>query len=208
MPRPIHFSMAIVDIENFGTRNDADQRWLRSQMYDVLGEATDRAGIPWDQCDAVERGDGLGLLIRATVSKAIVAEGFVRALQAGLRAHHLRSREDAAMRMRLALHAGEAGFDGRNWVGTELNTACRLAELPELRQVLQAVPTAHLAVCVSDLWFRTVVWQDPGLVDHRTYLPIMVRVKEFHGRVWLHVPDTPGYAETGLGHPGRSMRPW
>lgn len=202
MSLPFHFTFAVLDISDYGSRNGAVQRWLRTQMYDVVQEAMDRAGIPWDPHLVVERGDGIVLLIPATVSKSIVADAFMRTLQAGLRAHHLRSRDGAAMRMRLVLHAGEAGYDGRTWVGAELNMACWLVDLPVLRQVLQAMPSEHLVVGVSELWFQTVVWQDSGFLDPRTYLPIMVQVKDFYGRVWLHAPR---YAEAG---PGRELQAW
>jgi hypothetical protein len=103
------------------------------------------------------------------------------------------------MRMRISLHAGEVSYDGRNWVGTELNTACRLVDVPELRANLLASPHAQLAICVSDLWFRAVVRHDPGLIDHRTYTPITVVAKELSDTAWLHVPDlaVPGEAING-----------
>lgn len=186
---PIHLTFAVVDLEAFGTRCDPDQQWLRERMYDVLDSAADRAGIPPTKRHPIDRGDGVALLIQASVSKPIIAEGFVRELLAGLRTHNRRSREPVAMRMRMSLHAGEASYDGRNWVGTELNTACRLVDVPALRRALLKVPTAPLALCVSDLWFRTVVRHNHGLVDHRTYAPIVVRTKELAGsRAWLHIP--------------------
>ena len=184
---PTHVTFAVVDIEMFGTRSDPDQRWLREQMYEVLASAADRAGIPWAECEAVDRGDGVAVLIRPSVSKSTVAEGFVRELLSGLRTHNRRSQEVAAMRMRMSLHAGEASYDGKAWVGTAFNTACRLVDLPELREVLSEIPRAQLVLCVSDLWYQTVVRHDPGLVDHRTYAPVAVRAKEINGRAWLHI---------------------
>lgn len=90
------------------------------------------------------------------------------------------------MRMRMALHAGEVSFDGRNWVGSELNTVCRLVDLSQLRKALVADPEAQLALCVSDLWFHTVVRHHPALVD-RAYTPIMFTAKELAGQAWVHV---------------------
>ncbi|HEV2781587.1 MAG TPA: hypothetical protein VGX25_19565 [Actinophytocola sp.] len=183
---PIHYALAAVDIDGFGTRSDADQQWLRDRMYELLRDAADGAGICWKRCHRVDRGDSVVLLIPAQVSKVTVAGGFVRELRAGLRTHNRRSREPVAMRLRMALHAGEVSDDGKNWVGTELNTVCRLVDLPQLRQALTG---ADLALCVSDLWFRTVIQQHPGLVDHLRYVPIVVQVKELDGRAWLRLPD-------------------
>ena len=148
---PIHASLAVVDIEKFGERTDPDQRWLRDRMYDILATAADDAGIPWDQCHHLDRGDGVALLIPASVSKVTIAEGLVNELNAGLSTHNRRSREPFAMRMRMALHAGEISYDGRTWVGTELNAVCRLIDLPQLRKALADAPLAHLALCVCPI---------------------------------------------------------
>ena len=184
---PLHYTMAVVDIERFGVRSDPDQQWLRDRMYEVLASAAGRAGIPWGRCASVDRGDSLAVLIPASVSKPVVAEGFVRELLSGLRAHNRRSQDIVAMRMRMSLHAGEVSYDGRNWVGTALNTACRLVDVPELREALQANLDASLVLCVSDLWYQTVVRHDHGLVDHHAYTKIVVRQKEVEGPAWLYV---------------------
>lgn len=183
----IHVTVAVLDIEMFGARSDPDQRWLRERMYEVLSSASDRAGIPWQDCDVIDRGDGLALLFPASVSKPTVAEAFVRELLSGLRTHNRRSQDLAAMRMRMSLHAGEVSHDDKNWVGSALITACRLVDLPELRELLRTNPEAHLALCVSDLWYDTVVRHDPGLVDHLAYTPIAARAKEVDRRAWLHL---------------------
>jgi hypothetical protein len=188
---PIHFSEAVVDIERFAARSGSDQEWLRARMYEVLAVAADGAGIGWRHCQRVDRGDSVAVLIPGSVSKVIVADGFIRELHAALRTYNRRSQAAVAMRMRVALHAGELSYDGKTWVGTELNTACRLVDLPALRAALAAEPGAHLALCVSDLWFQTVVQQHSGL-DHRNYTPITFVAKEIGGKAWLHVPESSG----------------
>ena len=189
--KPMHKPIAVVDIEKFATRNDSDQRWLRARMYEVLATAADGAGIDWTRCDQVDRGDGIAVLFPAEISKTVVADAFVRELHSGLRTYRDRSTASVAMRMRLALHAGELSFDGKNWLGTDLNTACRLVDLPALRDALAATPTALLALCVSDVWFQTVVRQHLSPAD-RSYTRISFVAKEIGGRAWLHVPDSSG----------------
>jgi class 3 adenylate cyclase len=185
---PLHVILAVFDIELFGLRSTDDQHWLRERMYEILQTAAERADVPWHLCDRIDRGDGVALLIPASVSKLTIAEGFVREVVSGLRAHNRRSQGLAQMRMRMSLHAGEVSYDGKTWVGVDLNTACRLVDIHELREVLLAAPAAQLAMCVSDLWYETVVRHDPGLVDHRTYTPVVVMVKELDTKAWLHVP--------------------
>jgi hypothetical protein len=95
------------------------------------------------------------------------------------------------LRMRVALHAGDVLRDDQGWVGAELNTACRLVDLPALRNALAQVPSARLAVVVSDIWFKTVVRHDPGTVDHRNYTRVPIAMKEPDHWAWIYVPGHP-----------------
>jgi hypothetical protein len=181
-------TLAVFDIVGFGERNDADQKWLRGQALELLKSAAKRAGIPWRKCRLIDRGDGWAILIPAAVGKEVVADAFVREVVVGLRAHDRRcGNGPAAMRMRLALHFGEVARSGDGWVGTAINTVCRLVDAPELRDALRDAPEALLAVCVSGEWFHAVVEQNPDLFDPGAYTPIAVVVKELDTTAWVRV---------------------
>jgi hypothetical protein len=182
-----YYAIAIVDIEQFGRRKNPDQCWLRRQMYEMLETAATRAGIPWSDCHRNDRGDGVITLIPASVPKEDITESFVRELDTELGAYARRSRESVAMRMRVALHAGDVLRDAQGWVSAELNTACRLVDLPALRNALAQTPSARLALIVSDMWFKTVVWHGPGAIDHRSYTRVPVTTKELDDWAWIHV---------------------
>lgn len=190
-PRSTYYAMVVVDIEQFGRRKNPDQHWLRRQMYDVLEMAATQAGIPWPDCHRADRGDGVIILIPASVSKEDITESFVRELDTELGTYARRSGESVAMRMRVALHAGDVVRDDHGWVNAELNTACRLVDLPDLRDALAQAPTARLALIVSDMWFTAVVRHDPGAVDHRDYTRVSITTKELNDWAWIHVPGQP-----------------
>jgi hypothetical protein len=190
-PRSTYYAMVIVDIEQFGRRKNSDQHWLRRQMYDVLEAAAIQAGIPWSECHRVDRGDGVIILVPASVAKEVITEGFVRELDTELATYARRSGASVAMRMRVALHAGDVVRDAEGWVNAELNTACRLVDLPALRDALEQVPSARLALIVSDMWFKAVVRHDPGAVDHRDYRLVPITTKELDDWAWIHVPGHP-----------------
>lgn len=88
----------------------------------------------------------------------------------------------------MALHAGDVVRDDQGWVNAELNTACRLVDLPALRDALAQVPSARLALIVSDMWFKAVVRHNPGAVDHRNYTRIPITAKELDDWAWIYVP--------------------
>jgi hypothetical protein len=185
-----HRSFVIVDIERYGSRSDADQRWLRQQMYDVLATALGDAGIDWDSCVSADRGDGVMLLVPSDVPKVDITDTFVERLGRELARYARRATEPVGMRIRLALHFGEVSEDERGWVGSDLNTACRLVDLQASRDALAAAPDAHLVVIVSDPWYRSVVNQDPVLVSHFGFRKVPFQVKEISDHAWLHVRTT------------------
>lgn len=183
--------MAIVDIEGFGTRNNDDQRWLRARMYEMVEKAVEAAGLDWPRCEREDRGDAVILLIPADEAKQDVADGFVRQLNNELTRYAARSCGSVRMRMRLALHFGEVCNDGKGWVGVDLNTCCRLVDLPELKAALRKNQETNLALIVSNQWYDAVVRHDPGLVDHLKYRRISFVAKELRDLAWIHVPDAP-----------------
>jgi hypothetical protein len=191
--KPTHHSIIILDVERYGTRSDEDQKWLRRQMYWVFEEALNWADIPWSPQLTQDRGDSIILLVPATVPKKNITYGLVHHLNRELTGCARRSTEP--MRMRLALHAGEVARDDRGWIGTDLNTACRLVDLDAPREALAMSAEANLVVVVSDLWFRSVVRQDPVLVDHFAFRQVPFKAKEVDDYAWIHVPRSSTAAE-------------
>jgi hypothetical protein len=185
--KSVHHSFVIVDIEHYGRRADTDQRWLRRQMYAVLRDAFTDAGIDWDACGKQDGGDSVILLVPADVSKLLLTDTFVARLDRELAGCARRSSEPVRMRMRLALHAGEVGRDEHGWVGTALNTACRLVDLQQARDELMKAPEVNLVLVVSDLWYTSVVEQDPVLAEQLAFTRIPFKAKEINTHAWLHL---------------------
>jgi hypothetical protein len=182
--------MVVVDIEKFGRRPDPVQAWLRQCLYELLDRAFDEAGIDHRSAPRPEdRGDGLFWLLPGSVPKTRLLGGFVERLRVQLRSHAQLSSETAALRLRLSLHAGEVAWDGRGWVGSDLNTACRMVDMDPLRATLAAEADAELALVIDDSWYRSVVSHDYPEIDPAGFSPIRLDAKEISGAtVWIQVP--------------------
>ncbi|MDI2129830.1 hypothetical protein [Yinghuangia seranimata] len=189
-----HYAIVVADIERFGSRTVAEQAWLRSAMYELLDEAAAAAGAPpGGEPRRVDRGDGVFWLFSADTPKVALAGRFVDRLQNGLRAHaRAFPTEERAMRLRVAFHAGEVAWDGRGWVGTDLNTVCRLADIAPLRAALAAGVRSGLAVAATDAWYQGVLRQGDPSADAAPFRPVAFDAKEISGATaWIAVP---GYA--------------
>ncbi|MEV5844065.1 hypothetical protein AB0M32_19080 [Streptomyces sp. NPDC051985] len=204
--KPRYYLIVVIDIERFGRRTDPVQRWLREQLYAIVDKALEQAEIGTDDVAVTsDRGDGCFLLLRPSVSKLDLTTRFLNALQTGLRGHAQRGNEDTALRVRVALHAGEVSEDRRGWVGEALNTACRLVDLDALRTTLAAASRSGLALAVSADWHAAVVRHDYPELPASGFRELPFVAKEITSHAWLCVP---GYDEPpGLGAPAPSAEP-
>ncbi|MEE4544171.1 hypothetical protein V2S66_19605 [Streptomyces sp. V4-01] len=199
---PQYFVILVVDIERFGARPNPVQTFLRRSLYELLESALEEAGIDHrGGARPVDRGDGLFLLLPGSVPKTDLVGLFVARLRTGLRAHAQTSSDAAALRLRVVLHSGEVAWDGRGWVGEDLNTACRMVDHQPLRDTLAAAGDAQLVLGISDGWHRSVLRHDYPQLDTAAFRPVRFDAKEIQDEtVWVLVPGYP--APPGLEHAG------
>jgi hypothetical protein len=189
--------IVILDIVKSGERTDPEQTWLRENLYRITERALGAAGI--EPAGKEDRGDGILLLLPGNVSKPRLLGLFTDAIEAGLRSHAQQHRgTPRELRLRLALHAGEVARDSRGWVGSDLNAAFRMVDLPEMRNTLRAAPKAVLAVGVSDILHRAVIRHGYPGIDPQEYAPVRFSAKELRDEtLWVRVPgyyEPPGLA--------------
>ncbi|MEU0405970.1 hypothetical protein ABZ318_38380 [Streptomyces sp. NPDC006197] len=203
-----HCWVVVLDIENFSSRPDPIQRSLRTGMYEVLREALVRAGLPADDLVIEDRGDGVLMIVPATVSPIVLAGPFVRALDDELKQKAVVYSTAHAMRFRVALHQGLAARDGEGWSGHAVNTACRLVDAGPLRDVLAAAASSRMVFVVSDEIYQAVVRHGHRSLDPAAYLPMSFRTK--HGELiesWVTVPGSPAPPGLPEGAPDRPGPP-
>ena len=185
---PRYLQILVVDIESFGKRRNPVQQHLRMQLYRIVREAMADSGIAADGLQVSDRGDGAFWLLPASVSKVDLTSRFIAALQVGLEAHAQVSSQQAALRLRVALHAGEVGSDEQGWLGEDLITACRLVDLDALRDTLAAATRSCLVLAISDSWYSAVVRHEYPGIDRATFWPIPFHAKEVRQTAWVKVP--------------------
>ncbi|MFC4501396.1 MULTISPECIES: hypothetical protein [Streptomyces] len=188
---PVQYSLIVIlDIESFGRRTDPDQTWLRERLRTVVARALDAAGI--ERPPMEDRGDAVVLLLPGAVPKTVLLGGFVRALEHELREHAYDHTGDRTMRLRVALHAGEVGRDATGWVGADLNTAFRIADMEPLRRALAEAPGAVLSLAVSHVLHQGVVRHGHQGLGTEEFAPAVLTAKEITGEpVWIRVPGHP-----------------
>ncbi len=86
-------------------------------MYEVLREALGRAGLEGCGVTVEDRGDGVLMVVPATVSPVMLAGRFLSALDEELKQKAVVYSPAHAMRFRVALHQGLAARDREGWQG-------------------------------------------------------------------------------------------
>jgi hypothetical protein len=195
--RPEHRSIVVFDIAGSGRWDNLAQLRARAALDRMVRSAFRAAGVAWWRLVVEDRGDGMIVLVPATVSKVDVLDPMVPCLAAAL--HDYNSVVDPRLRIRLrvAVHAGEVLHAPSGWVGVDLNLACRLVSGEPLHQELSRSPRADLVLVVSDVIYQGVVRHSYRALDPARYTPVQVVLKEVDTRAWTQVLGEPARAIDG-----------
>ncbi|MGH3974566.1 MAG: effector-associated domain 2-containing protein [Pseudonocardiaceae bacterium] len=185
----LHQTIFVVDVASFTdpARTMLHHRAVREGMYDVLHSAFAEAGIDLAACTVEDRGDGALILVPPEVAKSRLADQLPSRLVAGLRRHNAVHSAEAAVQLRVALHAGEVYQDEHGMGGQAVNIAFRILEAPEAKSALR-LSTGVLALIASDAFYHEVIVHDPA-ADPRSYQQIPVPAMEASAMAWLRLPD-------------------
>ncbi|MFD0901106.1 effector-associated domain 2-containing protein [Actinomadura sediminis] len=177
------------DIAAFGdtARTDDVRRIMRDAMYRQIDVSLRAGGVEPADRYREDRGDGAMVLVRPTVGTEALLTTVVDTLRAELRRYNKAAADVAKIRLRAAVHTGEARHDGNGVVGTAVNHAFRILDAQPFKDALDESGMA-LAVVVSQRVYDDVVRHGPGLVDPDEYRPIGIAVKETEGAAWVRVP--------------------
>jgi len=181
----LHHLIINLDVQESGQRSNPGQLVLRDVVHDVVGSAFTATGIdpPWPPED---RGDGVLLVLPATVPKKHMLGRWIEELHQALRERNSPLKEP--IRVRIGIHAGEVHHDDHGVAGTDVNVACRLASCDEAKGILRAAHAATAVIAVSDVIYQSVVRHGGPFIDPDSYRRHSLRTAEYDGFIWLYVP--------------------
>ncbi|GAB1338983.1 hypothetical protein ACE1SV_55730 [Streptomyces sp. E-15] len=175
------------DMERYSRLDTWAQSAVQADLVRLLDEAAAPAGLDRAAWARQPQGDQEFAVLPEATPEAAVLGPFVHHLAARLGARN--ARPDAPrVRLRLAVDAGVAADAALGHAGPAPVAVARYVNASQLRAVLAALPSADLAVIVSDRLYQDVLRSgQPGL-EPAQYVRAHVRVKEFAGYGWIRVP--------------------
>ncbi|MEB3964941.1 hypothetical protein OKJ48_32620 [Streptomyces kunmingensis] len=185
MTGPVNRTILLFDIEQFGTRDDVEQAFLRRLLYEVVDATLLAAGIDETARLRADRGDSVMELIDAQASVPTLVKTLLSETPAHLHSKNRMMASSAQMRLRIVLSSGYVAVDGLDgWVGSDLNHAVRLLDADPLRNALKQRQDDSV-LCVSDGIYQGVVRHGPLGVRPSDFHRITVETKEGPTVAWL-----------------------
>ncbi len=186
-PYAMHRTILVVDVEKFGdrSRTNSHQISVREGLYGSLRRSFAGSGVSWDDCHCEDRGDGALVLIPPQVPKNLLVTAVPVDLVAALSEHNASCAQQARIRLRAVVHAGEVRFDDYGVAGASINLAFRLLESATLRHAL-AESAGVLALMASDWFFEEVIGHEPASRPD-VFRRVGVSVKETQTTAWVRL---------------------
>jgi class 3 adenylate cyclase len=188
---PEYRVMLSVDVEDYSSRTDAEQRQLQDALANAIDRAATAAGLNRGRWLTQFGGDGVFAVLPERTDVTRLMDGFLRELDAELGAYNRRRREQSwtRVRLRLAVHAGPVYLDGpTGWPGQHAVVPARLRDSEPIRTALEACPGADLAVIVSSEIYRDYVSQGPGNPRPTEFRAVLAQAKKQSYIAYLFVP--------------------
>lgn len=181
------YAIVAADVVNFADprRTMPHQLAIREGLHTVLKSALAESDIDWNACHVEDRGDGALILAPPEVPKDRVAEVFPARLAANLRRYNAVHSAEAAIRLRVSLHAGEVTWDEHGVVSPELTVAFRMLDAQAIRDALRA-SSKDLAVIVSDSFYRDHAL-NTSVTAIGAYRRCTFSTKNFNDSAWVAV---------------------
>ena len=170
---------------------------LHKALDEIVWEALEGSGLPWDRCHRENRGDGaLVVLPPGSVADGII-DPLPERLRSLIRLHNRKSGPAARMQVRAAAHIGPVYRGDQGLAGAGIDQLFRMMHARPLQTAL-AGSGAELALAVSRSMRHSVVRRRPALAGLRPFRPIDTHVKGTRVSAWIYLPGVPPALRAGV----------
>ena len=182
-------AMLAVDIAEFtrADRDDEVQLHLRISLYGILREALGGSGMPWDQCQHEDRGDGVVVIVPPGLPAQPIIDSLPERLSGLIRRHNRFSYESVRMQVRVAANIGPVYGDEHGFSGDDLTLLGRMLDAQPLRRALSE-SGSEVALIISDYVYDKLVLRRQSLACPRSFRRVRTQVKRIPVHAWMYLP--------------------
>lgn len=177
-----------VDARRSGEYDDVDKQRMRERIYRVLEVAFTHAKVARDAVHMEDRGDGVLLSVVGRIAVTRLLGLWMVEVHENLRDENRGLR--VPLGLRVGMHVGPVRHDGRGISGRAVDLACRLADSPLARRLLDA-ERADLVLVTSQSLYEDVVSSGGKFIEPAHYSSARLELKEGEVTAWFHLPGRP-----------------
>lgn len=196
-----------VDAKGYSERGDFDQREVQRVIVEVCDDAALAAGLRRDAWHRQPTGDGENAVLPEGEPETVVVDQYVREIDASLARYNRRVKDEARIRLRVAVHFGRLLAGSLGHAGPALITVARLVDAAPLRDALTRAPEANLAMLVSSQVFDDTIATMATTMRPDDFRSVAVEVKEFTDEAWLWIPGRTSQPPSSKARARRSPEP-
>ncbi|MEV6636811.1 hypothetical protein AB0M54_39360 [Actinoplanes sp. NPDC051470] len=177
-----------VDAKGYGSATGRRQVAWQVGLTDMLAASAEAAGLRRAEWACQQGGDGELAVLPADEPENVLIDDFPRELADQLADFNEDRRDDARLRLRLAIHHGVVEPAANGYAGAGAVVVSRLVDAPATRAAQVAAPRADLVVILSNPVFVDTVAQGHTALRPGRFRRVVVTNKEFSEDAWLYVP--------------------
>jgi hypothetical protein len=201
------------DLEKYSRGSDADQREKQRAMMQMVERACERGALERAHWLREQQGDGELAVLPPGIDEPRVIVALWREFREGLHQYNEHANEKARLRMRVAVHEGVTYIGENGFVGTSVNTVCRLRDSHEAKDALNDA-AGDLVLIASDRIYHDSIY-GPNAFDLPaagfTKTVIEMPDKDFRTTAYIYAggaarPGRPPGEESAAGSAGPGRR--
>ncbi|MER6827472.1 hypothetical protein ABT352_15945 [Streptosporangium sp. NPDC000563] len=178
-----------VDAEGYGRGDDLRHDSIQSGLAQVMDRGAREAGLRRETWARQEAGDGEVIVIPEREGELRVVDDLVHRVRKALHDHNRERRDDARLRIRVAIGHGVVKRGAMGFVGQVVVTTARLLDAEAARTALQVNPRADLVLILTDRLYEDVVRQLHTSYRPEAFTRLEVPTKERTEIAWMWIPS-------------------
>ncbi len=177
-----------IDVVGYSSRPAPLKIDLQRRVAALVGQVLGDVGVRLEDTDRQDTGDGMMVVLPATVELHLALPRLLHACRDRLEADNEIHRD--RLRMRLSVSVGPFALGAIGYAGDTIIEIGRLLDSVPLRQALTDHPAVSLAALVSERLYQDVIGEGwPGLAAAE-FQQVLVEVKAFRRPAWLWLATT------------------
>ncbi|GLX95213.1 hypothetical protein Hesp01_31630 [Herbidospora sp. NBRC 101105] len=177
------------DAMRYGQGDDLWHASVQSGLSHVFDRGAREAGLRRETWARQEAGDGEVSVIPETEPELKIIDDLIRRVRKALHDHNRDRRDDARLRVRIAIGHGVVKRGELGFVGQVVVTTCRLLDAAAARAALVANPRADLVLLLTDRLYEDVVRQLHTSYRPESFTRLEVPTKERTEIAWMWIPS-------------------